>query len=266
MQYTADSKVILVTGGSRGIGRALALSLATHGHRIAITGRNSSSLEAMRKLLSENNLAIASDVSDESAVEATVEQVLGHFGHIDVLINNAGTAGPGGPTWTTPSQDWWHVLETNVKGPLLYMNSVVPRMMERNRGTIINIGSYAALRPTPGNSAYASSKAALARITDSLAAEVSEHNVQVFCLSPGLVRTDMTEGVPVFQDIPEDEWNKPEDICRLVRLLLSGGYGELSGRFIHVRDDLDQLCQHVERIRAERLYQPGMASLDGSIE
>jgi NAD(P)-dependent dehydrogenase (short-subunit alcohol dehydrogenase family) len=205
-------------------------------------------------------------VSDESAAEATVKKVIRDFGHIDVLINNAGTAGPGGPTWTTSPLDWWHVHETNVKGPLVYMSNVLPGMIERNTGTIINIGSYAALRPTPGNSAYASSKAALARITDSLAAEVAQYNIHIFCLSPGLVKTEMTRGVPIFADIPEREWNKPEDICHLVKTLLNNDYGELSGRFIHVKDDVGQLLKNAERIRNQGLYQLRMGNLDGSIE
>lgn len=146
-----DSKVILITGGSRGIGQALALSLAASGHRIAVTGRSSDRLETVLKLLPENSLAIEADVSDEPAAEAAVKKVIRDFGQIDVLINNAGTAGPGGPTWTTSTLDWWHVHETNVKGPLVYMNNVLPGMIERNTGTIINIGSYAAVRPTPGN-------------------------------------------------------------------------------------------------------------------
>lgn len=261
-----ENKVILITGGSRGIGQAIATYLAGLGHRIAITGRNPDQLEQARKQLPADTLALMADASDDTAARDTVEAVIAHFGQIDVLINNAGTAGPGGPTWLTPSVDWWEVQETNVKGPLLHIQQVLPDMIDRRAGIIINLGSYAAIRPTPGNSAYAASKAALARLTDSVAAEVAEFGIQVFCVSPGLVKTDMTRGVPVFDDVPEHEWSRPEEVCQLVHSLLSEKYAPLSGRFLHVHDDIDELSNDTARIKRERLYQLRMDSLGNLID
>jgi len=97
-----DSQVILITGGTRGIGQALALGLAASGHRVAVTSRNSYQLETMRKLLPQGSLTLQAGVSDESAAEAAVEEVIRHFGEIDVLLNNAGTSGPGGPPGQPP--------------------------------------------------------------------------------------------------------------------------------------------------------------------
>jgi NADP-dependent 3-hydroxy acid dehydrogenase YdfG len=260
-----DSKVILITGGSRGIGQALAVSLANFGHLIAVTGRKLERLEATANLLPDNSLILEVDVSDESAMAAAIERVIDHFGRLDVLINNAGTAGPGGPTWTASCEDWWKVHETNVKGPLVCINKVLPHMISRNSGIIINIGSYAAIRPTPGNSAYASSKAALARITDSIAAELVDYRIQIFCLSPGLVRTEMTKGVPVFDDIPDHKWNKADDVCRAVNELLTGKHENLSGRFLRVNDDIEELEANLSKIVSDRLYQLRMDNLKGPL-
>jgi len=122
------------------------------------------------------------------------------------------------------------------------------------------------VRPTPGNSAYASSKAALARITDSIAAELVDYDIQIFCISPGLVRTEMTKNIPIFNDIPEHEWNKPQDVCRLVNELLTDTYKNLSGRFIHLDDDIEKLNASLEKIESGGLYQLRMDNLKGPIE
>ncbi len=126
----------------------------------------------------------------------------------------------------------------------------------------MNISSSVGIRPTPGNSAYATSKAALLRFTDSLAAEVAEAGVSVFALTPGLVRTAMTDQ-PFFQDLPVDEWLPAELAAEMVTRCAHGGLDQLSGRFLSVVDDLDRMLGEVGRIEAEGLYILRLPQLDG---
>ena len=157
------------------------------------------------------------------------------------------------------------VQETNVRGPMLYSKAVLPSMLEREDGIIINVGSYIAIRPSSMATAYGASKAALARFSDCLAAEVAEHGVQIFCVSPGLVLTDMTQDLPFIKDIPEEDFDQPERLASLACELITGRYMELSGYFIHVRDDLSELLANSERLRNERLHQLSLHGLNGLI-
>lgn len=163
-------------------------------------------------------------------------------------------------------EEWWRVQETNIKGPMLYSHAVLPHMLERSGGIIMNLGSYISIRPMAMSTAYAASKAALARFTDCLAADLAGSDVQVFCVSPGMVITDMTKDLPFIKEIPDEDFNQPEDIAALVCELASGNYRDLSGRFIHVRDDISSLLAKAERIEKEHLYQLRMCGLDGLIE
>jgi NAD(P)-dependent dehydrogenase (short-subunit alcohol dehydrogenase family) len=199
-----------------------------------------------------------------------VQQVAERLGVVEVLINNAGVGGdPAHGPQNFVDMDpgiWWRVQETNLRGPLLYTKAVLPGMIQRGHGVIINIGSYSAIRPTPMSTAYGSSKAALARFSDCLATEVADQGVQVFCASPGLVLTDMTRDLAFIRDIPEQDFHKPQDIAALACELASGRYADLSGLFLHVRDDLPSLLAEAERVKKERLYQLRLSGLDGLIE
>jgi 3-oxoacyl-[acyl-carrier protein] reductase len=261
-------KTVLITGGSRGLGRAMAVAFTQQGHRVAVTGRN---VDALGEVLHElpGGLALQADVSDSNRARSVVAEVNKDIGPIDVLINNAGTGGAAkGPQmfFDMSVEDWWRVQETNIKGPMLYSHAVLPHMLERNGGIIMNLGSYISIRPMAMSTAYAASKAALARFTDCLAADLADSDVQVFCVSPGMVITDMTKDLPFIKEIPDEDFNQPEDIAALVCELASGNYRDLSGRFIHVRDDISALLAKAERIEKEHLYQLGMHGLDGLIE
>ena len=148
---------------------------------------------------------------------------------------------------------------------MLYCHAVIPGMIERGSGIIINIGSYIAIRPLPAATAYAASKAALARFTECLAADLADTGVQTFRISPGLVLTDMTRDLPFIEEFPESEFNQPEDIAERVCRLATGSYAPLHGLFLHVKDDLDHLVANVKRIREERLYSLRLNGLDGPI-
>ncbi len=264
-----DAKNVLITGGSRGLGRAMAIALANQGHRVAVTGRDNKMLaEVVHEL--PGGVAIDADVTDASHTQAVIDEVEKDLGPVDVLINNAGIGGTdkeqGPQSFVDMSvDDWWRVQETNIKGPMLYSHAVLPGMIERGHGFIINIGSYIAVRPMPGATAYAASKAALARFTDCLHADLADTGVQVFCISPGLVLTDMTRNLPFIKEIPESEFNQPEDIGERVCRLVTGDYGALSGLFLHVRDDLDQLRESGDMLREQRLYSLRIDGLEGLI-
>jgi NAD(P)-dependent dehydrogenase (short-subunit alcohol dehydrogenase family) len=261
-----DAKTILITGGTRGLGRAMALALAGEGHTVAVTGRDD---EKLREIVHElpGGIAIHADVADAAHTQAVIDEVESDIGPVDVLVNNAGIGGGKAPQvlWDMDVDDWWRVQETNLKGPMLYCHAVLPGMIERGHGSIINIGSYIAIRPMAEATAYAASKAALARFTDCLAADLAETGVQAYCISPGLVLTDMTRDLPFIRHIPDKDFNQPEDIAERVCRLVTGRYAALAGCFLHVKDDLDRLLENAEKIREERLYALRLDGLDGLI-
>jgi 3-oxoacyl-[acyl-carrier protein] reductase len=259
-------KVVLITGGSRGIGRALAESLVEKGHRIVITGRDEKQLFATAEALGEQVLAVRADASGREDTRRACDEAVRHFGTIDVLINNAGISGVDAALHESDPDLWWRVQEINLRGPMLYMRTVLPLMIEQGSGTVINMGSYAAIRPIPGASAYSASKIALARMSDIVADEVREHGIDVFCVSPGLVLTDMTRGADVFDDLPPSAWSPIDRICELVGSLVDRDCSALSGRFIHVNDDLDELLADPERVREECLYQLRLSTFRGVVD
>ncbi len=261
------SKTVLITGGSRGLGRAIAISLAQQGHRVAVTGRDNAKLAEVAQEL-PGGLAIDADVTDPAHTAAVIDEVESSLGPVDVLVNNAGIGGgdKGPQAFMDMSvDDWWRVQETNVKGPMLYTHAVLPGMIARAQGVIINMGSYIAIRPMPGATAYAASKAALARFTDCLSADLADTGVQTFCVSPGMVLTDMTRDLDFIDDLPADAFNQPEDIAERVSKLITGKYAALSGLFLHVRDDLDAILENADILREQRLYSLRIDSLEGLI-
>lgn len=150
---------------------------------------------------------------------------------------------------------------------MLFTREVLPAMVARNRGRVINIGSYIGIRPTPENIAYATSKAALARYTDSLAAAVQGEGVAVFALSPGLVRTAMAGEVPGTDDLPDEAWVPVEDVAAYVLRLARGDADALTGRFLHVTaDDLDAVVANKAAIVEQGLYQLRLLKPDGPVE
>jgi NAD(P)-dependent dehydrogenase (short-subunit alcohol dehydrogenase family) len=264
-------RVALVTGGGRGIGRAIALGLAAAGASVAVIARSRAEIEetaAAIKARGGRAIGRTADVTDESAVYAAAADAESYLGPIDILVNNAGASGPNAPLWETDPEEWWQTVETNLRGPMLFARAVLPSMIRRRSGTIVNVGGYAGIRATAGNdfSAYAVSKAALVRFADSIAASTREHDVRVYTISPGLVHTAMTDISGVFDAGPEDAWSPPEAAATLVVRLAAIPGTALSGRFIHVDDDLDELLREAERIEAEGLYTLRLHNLRGIVD
>jgi NAD(P)-dependent dehydrogenase (short-subunit alcohol dehydrogenase family) len=265
MGESSSVPVAIVTGGGRGIGAMVATTLAGRGHRVVITGRDEDRLAATAESIDAE--WIVSDVTAPGTAATIVDDVVARHGRLDVLVNNAGTAGGGGPLLSNTVEQWWHVQLVNVYGAMAYMHAALHHMMRSRSGTILNIGSYAGIRPLPFNSAYGTSKAALARLTDSVAQEVAADGVTIMCLSPGLVATDMTRDVPIFEGLPPEAWEPIERIGVLVDSLLDRpDLHELTGRLIHVRDDIEALFGSTDRIRSEELYQLRMDNLSGSVD
>lgn len=168
-----------------------------------------------------------------------------------MLVNCAGAAPTQpGPLAGGDVDDWWRVLEVNVRAPMLFASHVIPGMVHRGRGRIINLNSLAGIdaRTAGDGSAYGVSKAALFRLTDVLAAELAGTGVAVLDFSPGLVRTAMTEDNPVFADVPDEQWTDIEVAAEAIVELAAGRLDALTGRFIHVADDLDGLEQRADDI------------------
>ena len=244
--------VALVTGGGRGIGASIARELADAGMRVAVTGRTRDTIEAVADEI--GGIALEGDVSERKDVEHWVETTERELGPIELLVCNAGIAGSGAPFLEESPDEWWRVFEVNVHGAYLCCRTVAPRMVERGRGRIVNIGSGGSYLPITSptialGTSYGASKAALGRFTESLAAALGTVGIHVFLISPGLVRSDMTE---TFGD--DAPWTPPELAPRLVRVLASGRADALAGRYIHAEhDDIDELIGRADEIHESDL-------------
>ncbi len=188
--------VALVTGASRGLGRAAALALAAAGADVALTGRVRDDLErtageAARKGVRAE--VLPAELGEARAIEELVAAVLGAWGRIDVLVNNAGIAGAEKPFLDLTAEDWDHVLGVNLRAPALLGRAVARAMVERGRGRIINIASIGGLTPIARLAPYCASKAALVQLTRVMALELARHNVQVNAVCPGYFLTPMNE-------------------------------------------------------------------------
>jgi 3-oxoacyl-[acyl-carrier protein] reductase len=237
------SGVALVTGGGRGIGARIARELASAGMKVAVSARTREQVEEVAEEI--DGLAVVADVSSPGDAEAMVAEVERELGPIDLLVNNAGIAGREvEPAWEASPENWWRVYETNVLGPYLVSRAVIPGMIERGRGRIVNTGSGSGYLPGQRTTAYGGSKAALYRFGEGLALQLEEHGIPVFTISPGLVQTDMTQRFG--EDVP---WTPPELAPQLVRVLASGRADKLSGRYIHAEhDDIEDLIRRADEI------------------
>jgi NAD(P)-dependent dehydrogenase (short-subunit alcohol dehydrogenase family) len=230
-----------VTGGGRGVGANVAHALAEDGFSVVVAARTREQVESVAAEIGGRALEL--DVSSAESIERAVAGA----GEIELLVNNAGITGPDGHTWEVDPAGWWRTFEVNVRGPFLCARAALPGMIERGGGRIVNVASGAAYLPTSSiDTAYASSKAALHRFSELLAGDLAAFGIPVFSISPGLVRTAMTE-----DSFPEDApWTPPEAAPTLVRKLATGSYDALAGRYLHAEhDDLDDLMSRLGQVR-----------------
>jgi NAD(P)-dependent dehydrogenase (short-subunit alcohol dehydrogenase family) len=257
--------VALVTGGGRGIGRAIGVALGSAGARVALAARSGDELaEAAAAVRAEGGSARgwALDVTDPGAVAAVVGEVEAELGPVTLLVNNAGTAHAPGPLWEVDPDDWWRDLEVHVRGAFNCCRVVVAGMVARGRGRVVNVGSLAGARDETYISGYACAKTAYLRLTGTLAAETAGRGVTVFCVSPGLVRTRMVEELlgeagrrwrPWIAAAAPEDYTPAERVGALLVRIAAGDADPLSGRFLHARDDLDALLADAARIAADDL-------------
>jgi NAD(P)-dependent dehydrogenase (short-subunit alcohol dehydrogenase family) len=262
-----EGQVALVTGAGSGVGRAIALALSDAGAALAVCARSEDDIARVADEIASHGrpaIGLRCDVTERHEVEGMVAEIEQTVGPVGLLVNNAGRFGPVGPLAATDPDTWWQALEVNLRGPLYCARAVLPGMLGRGRGRIVNICSSAGLAAIPILSAYAVSKTALYRLTENLAAETRGLGVTVFAVSPGLVRTAMSEaalscGEPSVERWFRDAFPRQEDVsansaATLVVYLASGAADVLSGRHIDVSEDVARLVARAAEIDEHDLY------------
>lgn len=212
-----SGKTALITGAGRGIGRATAIALAAEGVNIGLVGRSIENLESVQEELRSYDVktaVAAADVSDIDAITSAVESIRGELGPIDILLNNAGISNFGSFMELSP-EEWTNILNVNVNGVYYTTRAVLPEMIERNTGDIINISSTAGQKGGAITSAYSASKAAVIALSESLMMEVRKHNIRVTTLTPSTVATDMAVELNLTDGNPEKVM-QPEDLAELI--------------------------------------------------
>jgi NAD(P)-dependent dehydrogenase (short-subunit alcohol dehydrogenase family) len=260
-------RIALITGAGRGIGRAIALAYAQEGATLALAGRTRRDLEQTARqaqALGASTGMVPADVSDPTQVENMVRQTVKRFATIDILVNNAGMAGPVGPVQGTDIATWIQTIQVNLIGTYLCCRAVLPIMQQQNRGKIINLSGAGASNAWRHLSAYGASKAAVVRLTETLALELEGRNIQVNALGPGSIHTQMWEELrdsaytagdaqlhALGQRVTSGGGASLERAAALAVFLASDASGALSGRLISaVTDDFPNLPTQLQRIMA----------------
>ncbi|NWF93026.1 MAG: SDR family oxidoreductase [Syntrophaceae bacterium] len=251
-QRVLSGRVGIVTGAGRGIGRAIALAFARQGASVVVTSRTFSEIEetaAQVRALGSQALAIQADVSSQSNVNKIVEQTIQAIGTVDILVNNAGVQGPIGSIDDNDADHWIRTVMINLIGTFLCCRAVLAVMMKQQRGKIINLSGGGATSPRPNFSAYASSKAALVRFTETLAEEVKPFNIQVNAIAPGAINTRMLDEVLAAGDAAgevalsqakkqkQSGGDSLEAVVALAVFLASDESGGLTGKLISAQHD-----------------------------
>ncbi|MER7048369.1 SDR family NAD(P)-dependent oxidoreductase [Streptomyces jumonjinensis] len=207
-QPDLTGRTVLITGGSRGLGRALAEAFLLHGAKVAVTGRDQAALTEARAALDPYGelRTAAVDSTDHTALRDLAAQLRADWGGVDVLVPNAGVPGPCGPAWENNPAQWWSAQETNVRGTFLTCHAFLPQLIER-RGRIITVASHAGFHRWPHMSAYSVSKAAVIKLTENLAAELRPHGVAVFAYHPGMLTIGMA-AVHLHSRPAPDTWDE----------------------------------------------------------
>ena len=238
-----DGKIALVTGGSRGIGRAVAIELAKEGAAVAINyAGNKAAAEEVQSIITQMGgkaMIIQADVSDEKSAMQMVEEVIAQLGGIDILVNNAGITRDG-LFIRMKEEDWNAVINTNLTGIFNCTKVAAKYMMKKRSGRIINMSSVSGIMGNAGQTNYAAAKAGVIGFTKSLAREMASRAITVNAVAPGFIATDMTAAMPekaqehVLTSIPLGKMGKPEDIANAVLFLASDKASYITGQVIHV--------------------------------
>ena len=239
MNIDLSGRTALVTGSTRGIGRAIAETLAGAGARVAVVGRDVGRAQAAASAIGRDSAGFACDVADVASVTALVESVEKSFGQIDILVNNAGLTRDN-ILFRLKDEDWDAVLDTNLRGAFVAIRAASRGMMKRRWGRIINIASVVGLTGNKGQANYAASKAGLIGLTKSVAKELASRNILINAVAPGFIETDMTgamtaEGRTALSgQIPLERLGTPSDIAGAVAFLASDHASYITGQVLVV--------------------------------
>jgi NAD(P)-dependent dehydrogenase (short-subunit alcohol dehydrogenase family) len=249
-----QEKVAVITGGGRGIGRAIAEAYAREGAHLVLAARDVIALQETRALIEEYQrdvLVIPLDLRQEESVQVLAEQTLAHFGRVDILVNNSGIAGPTAPLWEISPEQWRETLEVDLTGPYLCCRAFLPSMLERRSGNILMIGSMTGKRPLFARSPYAAAKLGLVGLVRTLAWETGPYTIRVNLISPGPVEGERigrvlqnmasTQGISLeeasrlfLRDSPLERMAPPEDIANAAVFLASDLSGSTTGEDFNV--------------------------------
>ncbi len=244
MNIDLKDKVAIVTGAAGGIGRDIALMLASEGVKTIVTDIKEAALKEIAGLFEKNGYVgkqLLCDVRNSSQIHGMIDEIVNSYGKIDILVNNAGVAA-GGPVDRVAEEAWDAVLDVNLKGTFLMCKAVVPVMKKQRFGRIINAASFAAIIPRVGTAAYAASKAGVVYFTRVLAGELGPWNITVNCYAPGMIPTDMVR----YDELPTEtqqrllntltirKWGSGKDIAHLICFLSSDFAGYITGALIDI--------------------------------
>lgn len=244
MEINLDTKVVIVTGGGRGIGRTIVETLADEGAWVVTTDVNSSALQDVAEVLEARGAThreYECDVTDSEQVQSLIANVVEAYGRVDVLVNNAGVALEK-PIAAMSESEWETIHDVNLKGTFLTSQAVLPIMKKQRSGRIINAASFAALVPIYGSAAYASSKAAVAHFTRALAGEVGPWNITANAYAPGMVPTKMNgfkerepeEQAKLLDTLSLRRWGEAEEVAHLICFLSSRYAAYITGTLIDI--------------------------------
>jgi 2-dehydro-3-deoxy-D-gluconate 5-dehydrogenase len=242
--FRIEGQAAIVTGGGRGLGRAMAVALAEAGADCVLVARREADLADSVKAVAATGrraVAVAGDVTDPATGERAVQAAQKSFGRLDILVNNAGTYHMQ-PLEQTSLEDWRRVIDVNLVGSFLFCKAVGPTFKQQKRGKVVNIASVLGLVGVPGATSYCASKGGVILLTRSLGAEWAPHGVNVNAIAPGLFETDMSKGVmenpdfykSIMAGVPRGKHGQPEDLAGSVVYLCSRASDHMVGQVLHV--------------------------------
>ena len=251
-----EGRTAVVTGAGRGFGRAIAERLAREGAKVALLARSQEQLDQTAAAIGPTALAVGCDVTEFASIERAMARIERELGPVDILVSNAGVAGPFGPLWEVDPDEWWGAQAVHIRAPMLLLHRLLPGMIERGRGHAVCVSAKAARIVAPNLSAYCTGKIAQNRIVAEAAAELEGTGVAVFAIDPGFVPTQLarhTMADPAARKYlgrmierlraREADPAAQADLARCaerVLALVSGSYDALSGNYYELDDDLEE--------------------------